>query len=182
MNNYIIERKYFTMDDCNITKPSLKALCKSPNNEFIEEFLDLFVLKYKKRWIISGDKLVNPWELDHVEPTPDEDLISEWEDKFSYIERSTEDRYLEILKLYKEQKANLLNKINATSVTKYNDTPQTAQGVADPYTSSITTNEREVDPNELIDRLNKIERQYSDVIANWVEDFNKLFGTSVLYN
>ena len=60
MNNYIIERKYFTMDDCNITKPSLKALCKSPNNEFIEEFLDLFVLKYKKRWIISGDKLVNP--------------------------------------------------------------------------------------------------------------------------
>lgn len=182
MRDKISECKYFKMSDCNIDQLELKSVCKTPTDPIVEEFIKLFVLKYSNRWIYSCSSYYDPWETEHPEPEPNPTLSNEWLNKFSYMEQVTEDRYLQILKLYNNNKEHLLDKIKASSVTKYNDTPQTAQGATDPYTSSITTNEREVDPTELIDRLSNIERKYSDIMRDWIDEFNHLFGTSVLYN
>lgn len=182
MRNRIIERKYFTMGDCNINDDSLKGVCKSPTNEHVLELIRLLKLRFAHKWIIYSDIYVEPWESDHLDPVPNPSVANAWLNRWGYIENVTEERYIKLLSMYKENANNLLNKMKSESVMKYNDTPQTVEGEGDPYTTSITTSTNEVDPNELINRLKNIELKYADLMDDWVNEFAKLYGTSILYN
>ena len=83
--------------------------------------------------LLNGDMGIayKDW-LPFIEAEPsiqtDRDLYDEITEKvlrkFSYVYNTTKDRYLALLDIYANQKANLLNKVESNTIQRYNDTPQ----------------------------------------------------------
>ena len=176
----LIKRKYFTLDECNITNEKLaEHIVVSYEPEELAVFLIYFRKHFKHNWIIYEDVPYSPWSGEVPDPEPSQTKIDIWCDKFGSIFNLTYDRYNTLLNLYETQKANLLNKIGSTSEVRYNDTPQDSSELIDGYTTNVTRTKSEADPNELILRLKNIENNYSDVIKNWLFEFYLIFGEEV---
>lgn len=97
---------------------------------------------------------------------------SQWVIKFFNVMEQTYDRYALILKTYEDNKADLLNKVEA--ITRFNDTPQDSGEFADDsHTTHITTSKNDYDT--LMGRIEEIDRKYRDVMRDWAREFEPLF-------
>ena len=85
--------------------------------------------------------------------------------------------------LYKDNENKLLSKLQSTTTNKFNDTPQNANvGETDNYTSTYSTTDTSIDSADLMTRIDNIERNYSNLYKDWVKEFKRLFGESVINN
>lgn len=98
----------------------------------------------------------------------------------------TQDRYLTLIKLYTQNKNDLLKQISTTSsrVSRFNDTPQD-EGVfaSDEHTTNLTedTQTASTDKDSLIIRLAEIQNNFENLYKNWLEEFTDLFIEELNY-
>lgn len=98
--------------------------------------------------------------------------------KFSYVYNTTKDRYLALLDIYANQKANLLNKVESNTIQRYNDTPQNGGDWSDDeHTSNITRIENSNDFTPLMDRINEIQNKLRNIQKDWEDEFKGIFIT-----
>lgn len=98
--------------------------------------------------------------------------------KFSYIYNTTKDRYLTLIDIYTNQKANLLNKVESNSIQRFNDTPQNGGDWSDDeHTSNITRTESSNDFTPLMDRINEIQNKLRNIQKDWEDEFKGIFIT-----
>ena len=92
--------------------------------------------------------------------------------KLMVILKMTYDRYSNLLTIYKNERDNLLNKVEA--ITRFNDTPQdTGEFSDDEHTTHITTSKNDYDT--LMGRIAEIDRAYRNLLKDWTEEFSGLF-------
>ena len=129
-----------------------------------------------------GKAFVPPWEEEIPEETI-EKIITSWTRRFLGVLNRTYERYILILDAYASEKAKMMDDVKSTSSTKrkHNDTPQNAntEGVyeGDNYISDFTKfdTENKTEFATKMARLNEIEEGYSNVMADWVDEFKKTF-------
>lgn len=94
----------------------------------------------------------------------------------AWLEDSS-DRYLKLLRLYKENENKLLNKIESINTTQFNDTPQSVNNNldADGYASTYTKNINSTDGATIMNRLNEVRAAWSSLLDEWVLEFGKKF-------
>ena len=98
----------------------------------------------------------------------------------------TQDRYLALIKLYTQNKNDLLKQISTTSsrVSRFNDTPQD-EGVftSDEHTTNLTEDNTtaSTDKDSLIIRLSEIQNNFENLYKNWVEQFATIFIEELNY-
>lgn len=137
-----------------------------------------------------------------VENTEDEltnKLCYKWLDKFITILLETYDRYSTLLNFYNSEKTNLMNPLTETesieadssmeSESRFNDTPQnsqgqtsfndddhsTTQGFAKNTGSSGAETTRNKDNEYTIEKLDRINRLYRNLLFDWSNAFRSLF-------
>ena len=124
--------------------------------------------------LIMGEGVVNGTTL-FLEGNPyteSRDKITRFGEMMMSIMEQSYDRYSTLLKNYADQKANLLNKVEA--ITRFNDTPQDSGEFADDrHTTHITTSKNDYDT--LMARINEIDRDYRNLLKDWTEEFSVLF-------
>lgn len=113
-----------------------------------------------------------------------QDKCDEFIGKVVMIIVQTYDRYAEILKMYQDNKAQLLAsvKISTNSAGMFNDTPQNIQDIEYEFgdvdhTSNITKSKQDVssDVKPIIERIDDINRKYRNLIRDWTNEFEGLF-------
>lgn len=83
-------------------------------------------------------------------------------------------KYIPIIKMYAAQANNLLNKIETTSTTKFNDTPQDGGNFStDEHTTNSTRVVSGTDATTLINRLDEIRRKLTTVYEEWAQEFER---------
>ena len=98
----------------------------------------------------------------------------------------TQDRYSTLIKLYTQNKNDLLKQISTTStrVSRFNDTPQD-EGVfsSDEHTTNLTEDNTtaSTDKDSLIIRLAEIQNNFENLYKNWLEEFTVLFIEELNY-
>lgn len=112
------------------------------------------------------------------------DKCDEFIGKVVMIIVQTYDRYAELLKMYQDNKAQLLAsvKISTDSVGQFNDTPQNVQDVEEEFgdnshISNLTKSKQDVtsDVKPIMDRIDDINRKYRNLIRDWTNEFDGLF-------
>lgn len=96
----------------------------------------------------------------------------------------TKDKYIYLLNLYEEQKANLMNQLSTTVTVKsnhrVNDTPQngglwTDDKHSSSYEEGGSTTTTGLDPKTVMERIAEIQENYKSVIKKWCKEFDPLF-------
>lgn len=100
--------------------------------------------------------------------------------RFLNIYNMTKQKYRTILKIYKDNMNNMLAKIETSSNgdSRFNDTPQESGDFSDDsHTTSITQNSNTTltDGDTIMGRIKDIQSSYDNVLANWCNEFAKLF-------
>ena len=100
--------------------------------------------------------------------------------KFLTLLNLTAPRYTTLLSLYSSQATKWLDKITSSSsgLMKFNDTPQgSGDFTDDTHATNVTMNSSStsVEVKTPIERLKEIQDSYSDVMAKWTTEFEKLF-------
>lgn len=136
--------------------------------------------------LLNGDMAIayRDWIV-YIEERPDlddQELFDEITEKilrkFSYVYNTTKDRYLALLDIYANQKANLLNKVESNTTQRYNDTPQNGGDWSDDeHTSNITRIENSNDFTPLMDRINEIQNKLRNIQKDWEDEFKGIFIT-----
>lgn len=129
-----------------------------------------------------GKTFLPPWENEIPEETIDK-ILTSWTRRFLGVLNRTHERYILILDAYASERAKMMDdvKSHSSSKRKHNDTPQNAntEGVyeGDNYISDFTKFETENNTEfaTKMARLNEIEDGYSNVMADWVNEFQKTF-------
>lgn len=107
----------------------------------------------------------------------DEDIVHEWEHKKSKIYRwinESKEVYEVLIAQLEANKTKLLNKIQSTTSTKFNDTPQEPGFFTeDQYTSNITATETATDANTMMARLKEIQDNLSNLYGKWAKEFRR---------
>ena len=150
------------------------------NASIYNEFLSIFLGRYFEQAFIKINKL--PYES---EPTTEEiqDKAIKWGYKFVSKLMMTYEYYVPLIKFYRDNKADLMADIVATSdnAVSFNDTPQNANtsGVyeGDDYITQFTkTHGTSTSPlTTKINRLREIQEGYKNVMADWVKEFEYIF-------
>jgi len=122
-------------------------------------------------------------KADESEPTNDE--LTEAKNQavgyfYTWWLRSTA-YYVPLIREYEAQKNNLMNKVQSTSTSKYNDTPQNNNdGFAeDNFVSNISSTVNETDGTTVMQRLDEIRKLQLDLYDRWSKDFSGLFVMEV---
>lgn len=164
----MIKRTYFTLSDCGIDVKKLSALFN--DGEYKDILASLLISRFQNNWIIYSD----------ISDIPSQKKIDSFCIKLKYIYDTTKERYNKLLALYKSQESKLLDKLESTSTTRFNDTPQNAGDFsAEEYTTNYTEVSNTATPDEMIKRLNNIYDLYHDLLADWVNEYRRLFGNEV---
>ena len=129
-----------------------------------------------------GKTYLPPWEEEIPEETI-ERIIASWTRRFLGVLNRTHERYILILDSYASARDKMMAdvKSHTSSKRKHNDTPQNAntEGIyeGDNYISDFTKFETENDTEfaTKMQRLREIEDLYSNVMADWVDEFQKTF-------
>lgn len=169
--NRCFERTYLTMSDAGI---SLQLELERENRE-LAYLLDL---RFADNWVIYVDGRYDPNEFPPSEETAKK--IQSWKNKFHYLYETTKGRYEALLAAYKAAEGKLLDKLSASTVARFNDTPQNS-GLWDDdrHTTNITQTTSETDGEPLIDRLNRIQSAYRNLMDEWCNAFAPLFGEEI---
>lgn len=125
-----------------------------------------------------------PWAFEHLPTDGDKETISE---RFAYsillVLNRTHERYVTLLTSYANAKANLMADVKSTTASKrkHNDTPQNqnSQDVyeGDDYITDFTAFETEnkTEMGTKMARLREIQEDYENVMADWVNEFGRVF-------
>lgn len=105
--------------------------------------------------------------MDSTETSYSKDKLEVFLLHLKSVFRLTKDKYLTLLGYYEKCKDNLMSKLNSTTKTKFNDTPQNAGDFSDEtYTSTYTEVEADIDPQPIADRLEKVQSMYRSLLRD----------------
>ena len=129
-----------------------------------------------------GKTYLPPWEEEIPEETI-EKIITSWTRRFLGVLNRTHERYILLLESYAGAKSKMMDDVKSTTASKrkYNDTPQNpnTEGVyeGDNYITDFTRfdTENATEFATKMQRLKEIEDLYSDVMAEWVDEFQRTF-------
>ena len=129
-----------------------------------------------------GKTYLPPWEEEIPEETIEKIVIS-WTRRFLGVLNRTHERYILLLDSYSGAKSKMMDDVKSTTASKrkYNDTPQNpnTEGVyeGDNYITDFTRfdTENATEFSTKMQRLKEIEDLYSDVMADWVDEFQRTF-------
>ena len=122
-----------------------------------------------------------------TEDNPTNDTLNSVGEEFAYrviaVLNRTHDRYMTLLTEYASAKTHLMDQVRSGTVSKrkHNDTPQNAntEGVyeGDNYISDFTKSETDnaSDMATKMTRLAEISDRYENVMADWVNEFQRIF-------
>ena len=174
-----IEREYRTLADICVDEESFRARCsqgydyRPATDEPTMELFHLLWLRYQKSIIGYIDVYYDHGELIATEMNDIEALY----DRINYVYLTTKDRYMLLLNMYKQNKANLLKAVTTAVTVRFNDTPQDGGDWGDDrHSTTIQSEEQSNDYMPLMDRISAIEAKYHALMHRWVEQFNSLLG------
>ena len=129
-----------------------------------------------------GKTFLPPWEEEIPEETI-EKIITSWTRRFLGVLNRTHERYILLLDSYAGAKSKMMDDVKSTTASKrkYNDTPQNpnTEGVyeGDNYITDFTRfdTENATEFATKMQRLKELEDLYSDVMADWVDEFQRTF-------
>ena len=125
--------------------------------------------------------------LDCFEDNPTNDALNSVGEEFAYrviaILNRTHDRYMTLLTEYANAKTHLMDQVQSGTVSKrkHNDTPQNSNALepyeGDNYISDFTKFETDnaSDMATKMTRLAEISDRYENVMADWVNEFKRIF-------
>lgn len=125
--------------------------------------------------------------FDCTEDNPTNDVLNSVGEKFAYrviaVLNRTHDRYMTLLTEYASAKTHLMDQVQSGTVSKrkHNDTPQNSNALepyeGDNYISDFTKFETDnaSDMATKMTRLAEISDRYEDVMADWVNEFKRIF-------
>lgn len=90
----------------------------------------------------------------------------------TYRMAETYPRYAQLLKVYTDEKDNLMADIKST--TRFNDTPQLADSYADDRHATNFTEYNNQYASKIA-RIDEIDRLYRNLMGEWVDEFTKFF-------
>lgn len=192
------ERRYFTLDDVR------HDIALFPNSEgpFVAEFNALSMDEFMKDVVkncgwqqpstswISSTYLNYCWQ-NYIWPkfydkpicyTDDESIADDDSEKvFSNFigpiiawMSSSDQKFSLLIANQEANKNNLLGQIKASTVSRFNDTPQNGGDFSDDnHTTTITTGESLTDGGTLLSRLNEIEDNLKRLYEDWSNEFRK---------
>lgn len=86
----------------------------------------------------------------------------------------TKDKYIALIKAQQTLQGNILNDIENTSETWFNDTPQTSGSYVDAtYTTNYTKNKNSISLGPVSAKLEEIDKAMNDIYDRWVAEFKK---------
>ena len=138
------------------------------------------VARYFKEYLFKIEKYFNEdepslSEIDHA--------INDWLINYLNLVAQTGEYYMTLIDIYDDEKANLMEDIRAISKNKvkFNDTPQNPNTAdvyeGDDYITHFTSTEGETSSPLMskMMRLKEIQDHYKNLIADWVNEFERLF-------
>lgn len=140
----------------------------------VKEILNLVMKRYWNHYCFA----ISNQEAEEAREEATKFLI-----KLLNVIEHTYERYGTLLNLYASNKADLMKKLESVSEngTIFSDTPQDDEVDIDEINPKIATtltqgkSKVSSDSNTPIMKLKEIERNYSDVLLNWVNEFDSLF-------
>lgn len=192
------ERRYWTLDDVR------HNIALFPNSEgpFVAEFNALSMDEFMKDVIkncgwqqpstswISSDYLNNCWQ-NYIWPkfydkpicySDDEEVADDDSEKVfaNFIGpiiawmSSSDTKFSLLIANQEANKNNLLGQIKASTVSRFNDTPQNGGDFSDDnHTTTITTGESLTDGGTLLSRLNEVEDNLKRLYEDWSNEFRR---------
>lgn len=93
--------------------------------------------------------------------------------------QNTLNYYPDLIKLYSDNKTNLMNQINSNVINKFNDTPQNVNDsfASDDYVTNITQISTGTDGDSMINRLNDIRNKIENLYNTWCNGFERFIIT-----
>lgn len=132
---------------------------------------ELLALRHANDYVTYLDQVV-----EEDEPASGEFDYSNFWRQFCNVYRSTQEKYVKLLTLYTAQQTHLMDELESTVESRFNDTPQNGGDWSnDQHTSTITSTTTSADPTTVMARLDEIANLYRDLVADWAEEFAPLF-------
>lgn len=193
MNNHDYEIKtLFTLEDISksITKINFYGV-DVPTLVSLADYYNVDLSSYRAEF--AGGKGLTLWEYcyirysDNIVAIKDENTYTSQDFKelfkaFVNVYLRTKSRYESIIDNYENIKADLLKKLNTTSKTKFNDTPQAVGSFEnDVFNSNVTLYSTEVDVATPIARLKEVENNLANYFALWADEFSGIFINELNY-
>ena len=191
------ERRYWTLDDVR------HDIALFPNSEgpFVMEFNTLTMDEFIKNVIIkcglqppagwtSSNYLTNCWQT-YIWPKfydkpicyTDDDSIADNDSGKVFANfmgpiiawmSSSDTKFSLLIANQEANKDKLLGQIKASTISRFNDTPQNGGNFSDDnHTTTITTGESSMDGGTLLSRLNEIEDNLKRLYEDWSNEFRK---------
>ena len=143
------------------------------NNLILRVFLVQYM--FPKYW----ELFILPWAEDES-ADEQERVYRVFFNRFMQLMVATFNKYLPIIKAYKDKESKLLDRLasHSESITKFNDTPQDGGDFSDDnHTTNATRLENDTasDYETPIKRLSEIKEKYENVYNAWALEFDILF-------
>lgn len=181
-SNKIIVRNMFNVL-AGVVMPDTTELPEEYIDKKNYDLLNLIVERYWNEYVFESEEEYTAG--DSLSGYPDIQYKTRlFISKLFNLIRFTYPKYSTLLKAYSDEAANLTAKLqktlDGTATTRNNDTPQDGGDFADDeHTSYITQgkvdNTEEWDNESIIERLDKINRLYTKVMEQWLDEFKDLF-------
>ena len=126
-------------------------------SQYFNDLWTAYIVPYYRNWYVKGDVI---------------DFLKRFIAKAVQVSN----RYMTILGYYDAAKDKLLDGISTTTVSRFNDTPQSAGDYSTtPYTSNVSTSSSTYDGTSKMSRLNEIQQGIVDVYRVWSMEFASIF-------
>ena len=160
--------------------PSLSEYPYALQNAAMESLWQRVVARYYKEYLFKIEKYFNE---DEPSLSEIDQVMNDWLINYLNLVAQTYEYYMTLLSIYDDEKANLMEDIKAISKNKvkFNDTPQNPNTAdvyeGDDYITHFTSTEGETSSPLMskMMRLKEIQDHYKNLIADWVNEFEKLF-------
>lgn len=174
-----IERTYQTLVDLTQTEEAFRGRCSLDTNgspatdDITKELFHLLWLRYQKSVVSYTDAYYDHGELVSTEMVDNEAFY----DKVNYIYLTTKDRYMLLLDMYRQNKANLLKAVKTAVTVRFNDTPQDGGDWGDDkHSTTVQSEEQSSDYMPLMERIASVENRYHSLMHRWVLQFEPVLG------
>ena len=163
---------YYCLQDLEITAADLAAAFGA--GDYSADIANAIYDNYYYKWVgrISGNP--DAGELEKARKIIIHKILNRY--------NLTQERYTTLLNSYKNSKNNLIGRLKSESINRYNDTPQGGgdwSPESDDHLTNVTKVNTESDFEPVMAKLARIQRDYENVMKNWVKEFEKLFGGEI---
>lgn len=137
------------------------------NRDIANEMLNKYVVPRYYNWAIgwADSEEIEDYQIDKA-----------FVYKLWMILKGTYNKYAPLIRVYKEQEANLMASIKSQGVSRYNDTPQDGgEWADDQHTSNISTSETTTEGGTTAVRLAEIRAMWENLYSDWAAEFKGLF-------